>query len=419
MTTQTASPPRLARALPQVYAAAAVRLLLPLVVLPLVAARVGPDAFGRLGFILVWSGLLAMIVEGGFLAAATRLAVTADAPGRWRLAQQVFTARCVLCVPAALLSLVAAQWASSGHPWLDALAIAALACALGWPATWYLQGTQQLNRWARVELVVYGAMLALCWAFADSVAAFVAFQLAASAALAALGWRWLKNDLAAAHAHGDGLWSRPQLAPGLRLGWTMMPVSIAGAAYSFALPAAASVQMSKPELGLYFMADRIVRAVLAAADPVFSVVYPRIVRLFAQGARPALAYASRWALGGALAGALLLAAAELVWPLAAPLLAPRAGGMDIERLHTTMRILAWLLPLLLGWKFIGYWMLGSGRYDTAYRACVVVGGVVGVVAAATVGGASGATGLAWTALGVETVVIVVAVAGMLATRAAR
>ena len=82
-------------------------------------------------------------------------------------------------------------------------------------------------------------------------------------------------------------------------------------------------------------------------------------------------------------------------------------------------LLAWLLPLLLGWKFIGYWILGSGRYDTAYRACVVVGGVVGVTAAATVGGAAGATGLAWTALGVETIVIVVAVAGMLATRAAR
>lgn len=420
--TTTATPPRLARSLPQVYAAAAVRLLLPLVVLPMVAARVGPDEFGRLGFILVWSGLLAMIVEGGFLAAATRLAVNADAPGRWRIAQQVFSARCLLCVPAALLSFAAARWASSGpaaHPWIDALAIAALACALGWPATWYLQGTQQLNRWARVELCVYALLIAASWAFAHSVIAFVVLQLAASTALALLGWRWLHHDLAGARERHERLWSRSQITPGLRLGWTMMPVSIAGAAYSFALPAAASVQMSKPELGVYFMADRIVRAVLAAAEPVFAVVYPRIVRLFADSARAALAYAGRWAVAGMLVGALLFAGAELLWPLAAPLLAPRAGGLDLDRLHATMRILALLLPLLLGWKFIGYWMLGSGRYDTAYRACVVVGGIVGVTAAATIGGAAGATGLAWTALGVETVVIVVAVAGMLATRAVR
>jgi hypothetical protein len=73
----------------------------------------------------------------------------------------------------------------------------------------------------------------------------------------------------------------------------------------------------------------------------------------------------------------------------------------------------------LSWKFIGYWMLGSGRYDTAYRSAVVAGGVVGVLAAATVGGAAGATGLAWTALAVEWVVIAVAVGGMLLTRRLR
>ena len=93
-------PPRLLTALPQVYAAAAVRLALPLVVLPLVATRLGAAEFGRLGFILVWAGLLATLVEGGFLAAATRLAVAADPMARWRLAQQVFGARLALSLPA-------------------------------------------------------------------------------------------------------------------------------------------------------------------------------------------------------------------------------------------------------------------------------------------------------------------------------
>jgi len=416
--TETVSSPRLSHSLPQVYAAAAVRLLLPLVVLPLVASRVGPSEFGRLSFILVWAGLLAMVVEGGFLAAVTRLAVTADPARRWQLAQQVFSARCVLCLPAVLLAFAAARWAAPADAvpsWIDALAIAALACALGWPATWYLQATQQLDRWARVELLVYGAMLLLCWAFAHSVGAFVLFQLAASATLAALGWRWLRSDLAA-RAGGAGLWAAPEVAAGLRLGWTMMPVSIAGAAYSFALPAAASVQMSKADLGLYFMADRIVRAVLAAADPVFAVVYPRIVTLFRTGSRAALRYAGRWALGGLVIGALMLALGESLWPWVEAAWRPRAGGLDLQRVHEVLMILGWLLPLLLGWKFIGYWMLGSGRYDTAYRTCVVVGGVVGVAGAVSVGGAAGATGLAWTALGVEMVVIAVAVGGVLLTR---
>jgi O-antigen/teichoic acid export membrane protein len=414
----TASP-RLLHSLPQVYAAAAVRLLLPLLVLPLVASRVGAEEFGRLSFILVWASLLSMIVEGGFLAAATRLAVTADTPRRWQIAQQVFTARCVLCLPAALLSVVAVQVAGHGstHPGFDTIAIAGLACVLGWPATWYLQATQQLNRWARVELVVYAVMLVACWTFARSVEAYVLMQLAASSALAWMGWRWLRRDFAGADV--STLWAKPELGNGLKLGWTMMPVAIAGAAYSFALPAAASLQMAKTELGTYFMADRIVRAVLNAAEPVFSVVYPRIVTLFATSARAALRYASAWAVGGAAAGALLLAIGNVMWPVVEPMLVPRAGGLDLHSLRKVMLILGWLLPLLLGWKFIGYWILGSGRYDTAYRACVVVGGIVGVIGAATYGGAAGATGLAWTALGVEMVVIAVAVGGVLLTRRER
>ena len=411
--------PRLLHSLPQVYAAAAVRLLLPLLVLPLVASRVGAEEFGRLSFILVWASLLSMIVEGGFLAAATRLAVTADAPRRWQIAQQVFTARCVLCIPAAVLSVVAVQVAghASAHPLIDTLAIAALACALGWPATWYLQATQQLNRWARIELLVYATMLAGCWAFARSVQAYVLMQFAASSALAWLGWRWLRRDFA--HPEASTLWARHELTDGLKLGWTMMPVAIAGAAYSFALPAAASLQMAKTELGTYFMADRIVRAVLNAAEPVFSVVYPRIVTLFKTSASAALKYAAAWGVGGVAVGALLLGIGNVLWPVMEPLIVPRAGGLDLHSLRAVMLILGWLLPLLLGWKFIGYWILGSGRYDTAYRACVIVGGIVGVVGAATYGGAAGATGLAWTALSVELIVIAVAVGGVVLTRRER
>jgi len=404
----------LSRTLPQIYAAAAVRLLLPLLVLPLMAARVGAQDFGRLSFILVWSSLLSMVVEGGFLAAVTRLAVMAGPAGRWRLAQQVFSARCVLSVPVVVLSALAVQWVSatrSPMPWIDSLVIALLACALGWPATWYLQASQQLDRWSRVELVVYAALIASSWLLAHSVLVFVMLQLAASATLAVLGWCWLRRDLAEQH-RGAALWSRDDVRGGLRLGWTMMPVSIAGAAYSFALPAAASLRMPQAELGLYFMADRIVRAVMNAADPVFSVVYPRIVGLFMQGEHKALRYAGAWALGGALGGSALLLAGDALWPVVQPLLAPRTGGIDPGKLHAVMCVLGWLLPLLLGWKFIGYWMLGSGRYDHAYRLCVIVGGIVGVVGAVAYGGAAGAAGLAWTAIGSELVVIAIALSGV-------
>jgi O-antigen/teichoic acid export membrane protein len=408
------SAPRLLHSLPAVYAAAAVRLLLPLLVLPLMASRMSADEFGRLSFVLVWSSLLSMVVEGGFLAAAARLAVAADAPRRWQIAQQVFSARCALCVPAIGLAVVAVQVAGQGgEPWADTLIMAALACALGWPATWYLQATQQLAPWARVEVVVHALLIAASCAFAYTARTYLLMLLVASAVLAALGWRWVRRDL---HDQPDGLWSGLAVRPGLRLGWAMMPVSIAGAAYSFALPAAASVQMGRAELGTYFMADRLVRAVLNAAEPVFAVVYPRMVSLFQQGARAALRYAARLCVGGVATGLLLYGLGVTGWQAIEPLVLERAGAIDVPTLRATMLVLGALLPLLLGWKFIGYWMLGSGRFDHAYRACVVAGGMVGVAGAATWGGAAGAVGLAWVAVGAEVLVIAVAVGGMLLAR---
>jgi O-antigen/teichoic acid export membrane protein len=450
-------PTHLARALPPVYAAAALRLAFPLAVLPVMAARLGADEFGRLGLMLVWAGLLAMLVEGGFLAAATRLAVNADADGRWRLAQQVFSARCALSAVAAAAAAAVVPWVapglSAGATVQQVVLLAALACALGWPATWYLQASGQLHRWARVEMVVHAVWLAAALALAHSVGVYLLLNLLAALALAGAGWWWLRRDLrpsgapfpsspslpsprssllaspaalqgtqavrlgaspvsAAAPA---GLWSRPALDPGLRLGWTMLPVSVAGAAYSFALPAVASAQMPRADLGLYYLVDRVVRAVLAAAEPLYQVVYPRIVLRFGRGAGQAWRYAGLWAGAGGVAGAGLLAAAALTFPLLAPWLVPT--GANVERVRVLLLTLGLLWPLLLGWKFLGYAMLGSGRFDRAYRACVVVGGVFGVAAAAAVA-AQGALALAGVALAAEAVVIAAALVGIFLTRRA-
>jgi hypothetical protein len=248
--------------------------------------------------------------------------------------------------------------------------------------------------------------------------AYVLLQLAASTVLAGLGWWWLRRDLARVHA--QPLWMRPLLGDGLRLGWTMMPVSIAGAAYSFALPAAASLQMSKADLGTYFMADRFVRAVLNAAEPVFAVVYPRIVTLFKTSARAALRYAAAWSAGGVVVGALLLGTGLLAWPAIEPLVLRRAGDLDRAepaRDHGRPRLPCCRCCSAGSSSATGY--SAAAATTRAYRACVVVGGIAGVIGAATWGGAAGATGLAWVAIGVELLVMAVAVGGVLVTQRAR
>jgi O-antigen/teichoic acid export membrane protein len=294
-----------------------------------------------------------------------------------------------------------------------ALLLGAAACALGWQATWYLQASEQLHRWAWVEIAVYAVWAGAVLVLGHSAIAYLSMQVLATTVLAGGGWWWLHRDLQTPAA-AQTLWTADAVRPGLRLGWTMLPVSVAGAAYSYALPAVASAAMSRSELGVYFLADRIVRAVLGAADPVFQIVYPRIVSHFQLGARAAWFYTARWAVLGAVAGGLLLAAGVLAWPLLSGFLAVQKGAFDTARVAPVMATLGLLLPLLLSWKFFGYWMLGSGRFDHAYRACVVVGGVAGV-AGAWQFGADGAAALSRVAVGVELLVIAAAVAGMALT----
>ncbi len=396
----------LARALPPVYAAAAVRAAFPLLLLPVMATRLGAEGFGQLSLLLVWAMLLSTLVEGGFLAAATRHAVAADPAALRRLAVQVFSARCVLSLLVAPLVFAAARTAAPQMPVRETLLLAALACALGWPANWYLQARQQLHRWARVELLVYGLWLAAALAWAHSVAAYLLLQLASAAVLAVAGWAWLARDLGVVHGPVRGLWQPAAVRPGLALGGQMLPVALASAAYTFALPAAAAANMPRAELGLYYLADRVVRALLNAAEPVFQLVYPRIVARQRAAQGRALRYTARWALAGTAAGALLWLAAW--W--AVPAL-PLAQVYDPPALSAVFAVLGALLPLLLGWKFFGSWMLGSGRFDTAYRASILAGAAFGIPAAGLLGG-HGAVALAGVALAVEWVVIAVALGGM-------
>lgn len=398
--------PRLRHALPAVYALAALRVLFPFVVLPLMAVRLGAVEFGRLSQILIWAALLSVLVEGGFAAAATRHAVQADAAQRALLARQVFSARCLLSLFVAALGAVVGTL-GAGH-WREALLPVALAIATGWPATWYLQATGQLHRFAWVEGAVHLVWLVALFVFAHSVHAYLAINVAALALIATLGWRRVRADL----APPARLWSAADARRGLALGGAMLPVSLAGAAYAYALPAVAAAQMPRAELGLYYLADRWVRALLMAAEPLSQLVYPRIVERFRRGARAALAYAARWAAAGAVAGALALAAGTLAWPLAA---AHLPAGTPAPALAAVLVINAWLLPLLLAWRPIGLWMLGSARFDTAYRACMIAGAVAGV--GAVLGWpVHDAVTLAGVAVGVEALVIAVALIGIWGSR---
>jgi O-antigen/teichoic acid export membrane protein len=398
----TTQQPALARALVWVYSAAVIRLLWPVWLLPLMASRLGPQEFGRLSLWLVWAVLLSVPVEGGFGAAASRLVVQATAHERADLVRQVFSARCAWSLVMAAMSVVAA-WLLNANP-VEATLLTGLTLATGWPATWYLQGSGQLHRWAAIELAVQLVALTAAMLWAHSVGAYLGVVTAAACVQAALGWHLVARASPAA----SPWWSAQACRRGLKLGASMLPVALAGAAYTSALPALASVRVSSSELGLYYLADRWVRAGLMAADPLAQLLYPRLVEQFKQSGVAAFAFATRWACTGLLVGLGALLVLYWGWPW---LSAQLPHGIEASALRDVLLINAWLLPLLLAWKPLGLWMLGSTRFDSAYRLCMIGGAVAGIGAVAAVP-ALNATALAQIALGVEVLVIALAVVGI-------
>jgi len=233
-------------------------------------------------------------------------------------------------------------------------------------------------------------------------------NVAFAAILSAMSWKFVIRDLSSGWRGAMQLWSPKQLTAGLRLGWTMLPVSIAGTAYLLALPAAASAQMDRNQFGLYYLADRLVRALLSAGDPLMQTVYPRIVTRLGVGSRFAMRYTTKWAIFGALLGASLWIMGFLAYPVLRKLLPPDFDGR-------VLAVLGLLLPILLCWRYFGHLMLGSGRFDSSYRASMFSGCVVGIVGAWYFA-IYGALALSFLALGVELLAIVVAVLGVLISR---
>lgn len=405
----------LLRPLLPMYLFAAVRFVTPVLVLPLMASRLGPEAFGELSLAIIWAGLLSLWVEGGFLGSATRHAVTGDAERRRRLAQQVFSARAVSSVVVwgvACAVGVGHVFAAGAHsPWglaAHAAVLAVLACALGWPATWYWQGSSQLHRWAVVELGIQLALVLSYLVWAHSAMGFLALQATAAVVTAVVGWWWLRRQLATPAPWR--LWSASCVVPGMALGWQMLPMSLVGAAYTLGLPAIAATQMSARDLGVYFLADRAVRALMAATDPITQLVYPRIVQRLAVSPRDAMRYTLRWCAFGLGLGALIVVAVALLWPVVSGAI----KGVDPSALAKVLTVLIWLVPLSMGWRFIGYWMLGSGRYDRALRWSIVAGAVIGVTGALSVG--QDAVRLAMVAVLAEVGVMLASLAGVALTR---
>lgn len=382
------------------YGARAVGLAAPLVVLPYLARRLGPEVFGAVIFAQAYALWLGLLVDYGFQLSGTR-AVARSRADRARLAAlvgDVLAAKLLLAGLAAVVTVAvgAAVTIARAYPHLLWLAwLAAVAQAMS--PLWCFQGLETLRVPAVLEALARGATAVLVFVLVSGPGdgwAVLALQAAATGAASVIGWGLLVRQTAVGPLSLSG--ARSALAMGRSMFVFTAGVSVYTTANSvilglFAPPAAVAA---------FGGSERLVRGALSVLSPVSQVLYPRIAALVEQDRARAAAVArmSLWLMGAA---GTLLAASLAVF---APAWVRLFFGPGYQDAVPLLRTLAVLVPLVAISNVLGIqWMLPLGM-DRSFNAITIGAGLFNIALAPAVILAFGSLGLAWTVVATETLV---------------
>jgi len=401
-----AFPPSLIQSSLPLYGLAAVQALAPLLTVPLLARRLGPDAFGLVFTAQSLAGWAAIAIEYGFTYSAARVA-SARRDDRASVAQlvgDVAGARACLSAVGVVLLLLAWQlvpaWRSlPAGLWLGACA---LMLAQGNMFLWCLQGIEAAGRAVPValasRLLALGGIAAVVHGPSDASLALAV--LAASASLETFGQAVRLRGLI-------GGW-RPGFA---RVGAMLReggPLAANRLVYAFltsgnvALMAAFTAPMVA---GPFAAAERLVGYAIQGLAPVSTALFVRSSHLVAQDPNLAARHLRTEAprLVGAMTGLALLISA-FSGAITAAFLGPqfRSSG-------EILTLLAWIMPLHAVHYALGPGWLIARHRDRTYARCIAVSAGLNLIGAAILTPRYGGLGMA-----VSLVISLTVLAGSLA-----
>jgi len=395
-----------ARSLRQVitalYGVQGVGYLLPLILVPVLARRLGPEAWGRLALAQGLIVYLAGVVEFGFQFSATREASRHrhDQDALTRLLSGVTGAKALLALTAALgLGLVRSH-AAFAHLGRDLLwASWTAAVAQGFSLFWLYQGLEMVRRAAILEMVgrVLATVLCLFWVHQPSEIWRVP-ALQACGSILAIG----------VEVHG-----LRHLVPWRRPSWSTLMTTVRDGCTLFVfrtalnLYAACNVFVLNCFVPLRLVAfyagpERLAKAVVSCLQPISQALFPRSSYLAAKDPQAAAR------LGGQALGAMgaigLLAGAVLHW--AARAIIRLAFGPGFEPAAAVLRWIAALAPLVaVNMALALQFMVPQGR-DRALTRILLLAGAFNFMAAWWAAPRYGAAGMAVCVVVTEALILV-------------
>ena len=390
------SHPRFSADASAAYASAALKLLLPLAITPLLARRLEPTAFGSLAVLLSLGLSGSVFIELGFGLSAAREASGADARTQSGIAAQVLGTRLVCAAVLLVMTLfVSFFWISAYATTAACLATGALAFSIGGSHAWYFQANGRFRTWSMLEIASTLVGFCLFVAFARDTASSM-WCYAAFYGLSTWGSIvWLQMDV------GHGRLTLARLKAGFRMTVGMATFRMVTATYSSAVPALLSLVMPLPAVAAFHVCDRLVRAVSAGFQPFTQILFPKACLLASQDIPTFEAMTRSWLWRLGVAGA---TAAAALSAFSAPLATLVAGPHLREASRAVLIVFPWLLLPLAVSSVLGLLWLVPRRMERPFNLCIGIGGICGIALLLLLPRTFGAVGAAWALLVSETCV---------------
>lgn len=274
---------QLARNALALYAVQGLNFLLPLVVLPFLLRRLGPEGYGAIVLAQAFLGYFIMLTDFGFnLTAARDISVARDDAAR--VARIYWTTQAarglLLLLSAVLIVILVAALPAFRKEWtVFAVCSVMLVGSVLFPA-WYFQGLERLRETAMAQAMSKCLLAACIFAFIRSpqqtlLAAFFMSspQLAGLIAAVALGYRAAPR-----------MFYRPGYADirgALAGSLDMFLSTISSSLYLYTNTVILGLMAGERAVGCYGIANRLIIALQSLAGPVTQAVFPRASMLFA------------------------------------------------------------------------------------------------------------------------------------------
>lgn len=389
------------------YGVQAALYLLPLVTLPYLARVLGPQGLGRAVFVQSFSFVLALIIEYGFIASATRAVSTArdDPAALARIVAGVLGAKTALIAFATTVALLALALVPSFRSHPDLLGFAwALGVCQGLFPVWYFLGVERVKVLGVIDVGVRlaGAVGMLLFVRGPQdirvlLAIWTLQAFVSSGVLNLLLYRSVPFRRP----------RRPEIAESLKRGRTLFVATSAVTLYTSANVFLLGLVLPAAQVGIFAAGERIVRAAGRLTTPIAAATFPRATFLIDRGREARaqrLATLTLLALFGiGCAGSLLLAV--LATPITKLLFGPGYGESA-----AVMRVLGLLLPLIgISGAIAQAWLIPRGL-DRQAGGIVVVAGVLNVILVPLLAPSVGVLGIAALLVALESMIVIVYIA---------